>query len=76
LKWESNLYYTPNGYICLLSLQTAEGEISYIKKKHTEQAFEVEMFPKATDLVVKKGKQLHCREIQDLQKDHTCILIS
>jgi hypothetical protein len=27
-----------------------------LKAQYTEQAFEVELFPKATDLVVKKGK--------------------
>jgi hypothetical protein len=54
------IYIThPNGYTTVYChLQNAQGEIDdYVKKaQYTEQAFEVELFPKATNLVVKKGQ--------------------
>jgi len=49
----------PNGYTTVYChLQTATGAIEdYIKKAHyKEKAFEVELFPKANELVVKKGE--------------------
>jgi hypothetical protein len=53
------IYIThPNGYTSVYChLQNAQGPIDdYIKKaQYKEQSFEIELFPKATDLVVKKG---------------------
>ncbi|MFA9191785.1 M23 family metallopeptidase [Flavobacterium sp. FZUC8N2.13] len=49
----------PNGYTTVYChLQTASGEIeNYIKKTHyKDQNFEIEMFPKANELVVTKGQ--------------------
>ncbi|MFL9830931.1 M23 family metallopeptidase [Flavobacterium sp. ST-87] len=49
----------PNGFTTVYChLQTATGAIAdYIKKaQYKEQSFEVEMFPKANELVVKKGQ--------------------
>lgn len=49
----------PNGFTTVYChLQTASGEVEkYIKKaQYKEQAFEVELFPKANELVVKKGQ--------------------
>lgn len=49
----------PNGFTTVYChLQTATAAIEkYIKKAHyKEQAFEIEMFPKANELVVKKGE--------------------
>ncbi len=49
----------PNGYTTVYChLQTGTGEIEdYIKKTHyKDQNFEIEMFPKANELVVKKGQ--------------------
>lgn len=49
----------PNGFTTVYChLQTASGEIeNYIKKTHyKEQSFEIEMFPKPNELVVKKGE--------------------
>ncbi|HTG67088.1 MAG TPA: M23 family metallopeptidase [Flavobacterium sp.] len=49
----------PNGFTTVYChLQTATAEIEeYIKKTHyKEQAFEIEIFPKANELVVKKGQ--------------------
>jgi murein DD-endopeptidase MepM/ murein hydrolase activator NlpD len=48
-----------NGYTSVYChLQNATGELdAYIKKaQYRDQSFEIEMFPKATDLVVKKGQ--------------------
>ncbi|MDG2432622.1 M23 family metallopeptidase [Flavobacterium sp.] len=54
------IYIThPNGYTSVYChLQNAQGSIDdYIKKaQYKEQSFEIELFPKATDLVVKKGE--------------------
>ena len=54
------IYIThPNGYTSVYChLQNATGELdAYIKKaQYRDQSFEIEMFPKATDLVVKKGQ--------------------
>ncbi|MEO8253563.1 MAG: M23 family metallopeptidase [Flavobacterium sp.] len=49
----------PNGFTTVYChLQTATGAIeNYIKKTHyKEQAYEIEMFPKVNELVVKKGE--------------------
>ena len=54
------IYIThPNGYTSVYChLQNAQGPIDdYIKKgQYKEQSFEIELFPKAADLVVKKGE--------------------
>ena len=54
------IYIThPNGYTSVYChLQNAQGPIDdYIKKaQYKEQSFEIELFPKSTDLVVKKGQ--------------------
>ena len=54
------IYVThPNGYTSVYChLQNSLGEIDeYIKKaQYKEQSFEIELFPKPTDLVIKKGQ--------------------
>ncbi|MBU0939860.1 MAG: M23 family metallopeptidase [Bacteroidetes bacterium] len=54
------IYIThPNGYTTVYChLKNADGVIDdYIKKaQYKEQSYEIELFPKATDLVIKKGQ--------------------